>query len=87
MSARPIDSTRIERLAGALMTELERELLHRPPSRDNVLICLNALALCVAGLLAGTDESPDARRFFDDALTQNLAGTAKRRSRRARGVR
>jgi hypothetical protein len=45
MLARPIDRGRTERLAGALMAEIKRELQHRPPSRDNVLICLNALAL------------------------------------------
>jgi hypothetical protein len=77
MLARPIDRGRTERLAGALMAEIKRELQHRPPSRDNVLICLNALAFCAAGLLCRHRREPGRAALFDDALTQNLVEIRK----------
>jgi hypothetical protein len=76
MSAAPIDRERVERLAAELGGHVRAELARPPLSRDNVLVTLNALAFCVATVIAATDEDdPTARRFFDDALTQNLAQT------------
>jgi hypothetical protein len=46
--------------------------LRGPKSQERVAEALNALALTVATVLAGTGNDPDARRFFDGTLDQQL---------------
>lgn len=56
--------------------EAVRERLDMPPhSADNVWTVLNALAGATAIVLCGTGNDPNARRFFDRALDQQVAAT------------
>lgn len=56
--------------------EAVRERLDTPPhSPDNVWTVLNAIAGATAIVLCGTGNDPNARRFFDSALDQQIAAT------------
>lgn len=66
-----IDRARVEELAARLLEQLRPELARFPPSRENVWVALNALAGAAATVLSATDR--DARRFFDQAVRDNIA--------------
>lgn len=66
-----LDRQRVEQLAARLLAQLQPELQRVPPSRDNVFVALNALAFAAASVLAAIDRS--GRRFFDQALADNIA--------------
>lgn len=66
-----IDRARTECLATAI-GRLVIPLLHdQPPRRDNVYVCLNALAAIAAAVIAAAADR-DALDFFHLALTQNI---------------
>jgi hypothetical protein len=66
-----VDRARVEALTARLLAELRPELARAPFSRDNVFVALNALAYATAGVLAVIDRN--GRRFFDQALADNIA--------------
>ena len=70
---RDVDRSRTEALSSKLLQPLRAELARQPYSADNVYVCLNALAFCVAIILAGTEGSLEAQRFFHDAVVNNVA--------------
>ena len=70
---REVDRPRTEALSTRLLEPVRAELARQPYSADNVYVVLNALAFCVAVILAGTDGSLEAQRFFHDALVSNVA--------------
>lgn len=74
---------RVEQLASALMKVLVPTLAQYPPSRDHVLVALNALAFATATILAGVDRN--GRRFFEKALADNIAEV--RRAERTGAIR
>ena len=66
-----VDRRRAEQLTAGIMGPVLTALASRPPSRENVFVVLNALAVAAATVILGTDE--EAREFFDRALAQNIA--------------
>jgi hypothetical protein len=61
-----LDDDRVEFLAKRFMGIVRSHYLQGPTSRDRVLEVLNALAVTVAFVLAGS--GGDAQEFFNDAL-------------------
>ena len=61
---------RVEFLAIRFMGIVRSHYLQAPPGRDRVLEVLNALAVTVAFVLAGTGD--DAQEFFNDALENQI---------------
>lgn len=62
--------------AHELMEVLQRHMASRVPSKLNVFVSLNALAIVSASVLCGTvsgageTPSPNAMRFFNDAMSR-----------------
>jgi hypothetical protein len=69
----PVDGARVAALSEQLLTSVHAELAQQPPSRENVFVALNALAISTAIVLAGTEDSLEAQRFFHDALVAQVA--------------
>ena len=74
----PVDRARVEALTAKLLGPVRAELARQPYSRDNVFVALNALAGCTAVILAGTEGSLDAQRFFHNALSSNFTDLRRR---------
>jgi hypothetical protein len=75
--AQQLDRTRVEGLANNILGPVKDELARQPYTRDNVYVVLNVLAYCVAVIFAGTEDHPQAHRFFNNALVENVADLAK----------
>lgn len=68
-----VDRERTERLTVSIGRLIRQHYLDgSPPTREAVFIALNALAACVNMVLAGAEYSPEATKFFSDALEANI---------------
>ena len=68
-----LDRTRLEALTAKLATALKEHYLTAPAVDEaNVFEALNAFALVVAMILAGTGNDRRAREFFDKAVKQQV---------------
>lgn len=76
MDAEPMDAERVESLAMPIFDLVKARLAEKPPHRDKVFECLNALAIVAGTMIAGTGSEEgrgEARKFFDLAVTQQIA--------------
>ena len=73
---RPVDEEATAKLAALVMAVIREHYMERPVCRDTTLEILNSLAAVVATVIAGTSNDPEARKFYEDALAQNLKGYA-----------
>lgn len=79
-SAAPLDEARIVPLASAIMRLVRDHMAVETLSHPVTLEALNALAVNVGILLAGTGNDARAREFFDSAVAhqlQDMAGAAQ----------
>jgi hypothetical protein len=67
-----LDAGRAQKLATNLMELIKAHYLEGPMDRARVLEVLNALALCTAITVHGTDESQFATDIFAAAFSMNL---------------
>jgi hypothetical protein len=67
-----LDASRAQKLAMDLMEVIKAHYMEGPMERARVLEVLNALALCTAITVHGTDESEFATHVFSAAFEMNL---------------
>jgi hypothetical protein len=71
-SQMPLDSDRIELLAKRFLGIVRSNYQQGPEGRDRVLEALNALAIVVAFVMAGTGKDDAAQEFFNSALENQI---------------
>jgi hypothetical protein len=67
-----LDNERVELMARRFMGIVRSNYQQGPQARDRVLEALNALAITVAFVLAGTDKDDAAQDFFNTALENQI---------------
>lgn len=67
-----LDRDRVEALSHEVARAVVANFRAGPPSPCRALEALNALASCVALVLAGTDADPAERGFFNEAVEQPM---------------
>jgi hypothetical protein len=76
----PLDDERIELLARRFLDIVRSNYVQGPTGRDRVFEALNALAIAVAFVMAGTDGDDAAQEFFNTALENQIETILDRKS-------